>query len=275
MLSTFTLTCTLAFAGGPAIDSICTQVAPANDKWTRSPNQKQAVVLIHGYYVHVFDKSVAKPQLRSWQSANGPLVKEIGKNADVYVFAYGQNAALDAIVKDSKLSANVAELRKLGYSDIVLVGHSAGGLIARHFVEDFPDAGVTKVLQVCSPNGGSPLASLSAAKSQKPFLDCLSTDHRKKCMEQRAGKKIPDGVQFICLIAKEKNKDTDGVVPCASQWTADLHKQGIPAVCVVGGHRDVLRDAKLAVTVAELVNGNHERWPAERIEKVKKEIFGK
>jgi len=190
MLSTFTLTCTLAFAGGPAIDSICTQVAPANDKWTRSPNQKQAVVLIHGYYVHVFDKSVAKPQLRSWQSANGPLVKEIGKNADVYVFAYGQNAALDAIVKDSKLSANVAELRKLGYSDIVLVGHSAGGLIARHFVEDFPDAGVTKVLQVCSPNGGSPLASLSAAKSQKPFLDCLSTDHRKKCMEQRAGKKI-------------------------------------------------------------------------------------
>jgi len=44
---------------------------------------------------------------------------------------------------------------------------------------------------------------------------------------------------------------------------------------VVGGHRDVLRDAKLAVTVAELVNGNHERWPAERIEKVKKEIFGK
>jgi len=275
MLSTFTLTCTLAFAGGPAIDSICTQVAPANDKWTRSPNQKQAVVLIHGYYVHVFDKSVAKPQLRSWQSANGPLVKEIGKNADVYVFAYGQNAALDAIVKDSKLSANVAELRKLGYSDIVLVGHSAGGLIARHFVEDFPDAGVTKVLQVCSPNGGSPLASLSAAKSQKPFLDCLSTDHRKKCMEQRAGKKIPDGVQFICLIAKEKNKDTDGVVPCASQWTADLHKQGIPAVCVVGGHRDVLRDAKLAVTVAELVNGNHERWPAERIEKVKKEISGK
>lgn len=275
MLTTFTLTCTLAFAGGRAIDSICTQVAPANDKWTRSPNQKQAVVLIHGYYVHVFDNSVAKPQLRSWQSASGPLVKELGKHADVYVFAYGQNAALDAIVKESKLSANVAELRKLGYTDIVLVGHSAGGLIARHFVEDFPDAGVTKVLQVCSPNGGSPLASLTAPKSQKPFLECLSTDHRKKCLEQRAGKKIPDGVQFICVIAKEKNKLTDGVVPCTSQWTADLHKQGIPAVCIVGGHRDVLRDAKLAVTVAELVNGKHERWPAERIEKVKKEIFGK
>ena len=275
MLATLALITVLSVSGAPTIDSVCLQVAPAHEKWTRTPDRKQAAILIHGYYVHVLDKNVAKPQFRAWQKADAPLVKELGKNADVFVFAYGQNASLDSIVNHSKLAADVKELRKLGYSDIVLVGHSAGGLIARHFVEDYPDAGVTKVVQLCSPNGGSPLASLTAPKSQKAFLQSLTTEHRKKCLELRCEKKIPDHVQFICVIAKEKNKDTDGVVPCVCQWTADLQKQGIPAICVTGGHRQVLGDAKFAATVAELINSKQGRWPVARVEMAKKEFFGK
>ena len=36
-----------------------------------------------------------------------------------------------------------------------------------------------------------------------------------------------------------------------------------------------LRDAKLAVTLAALVREPQERWSADRVEKAKKEIFGK
>jgi hypothetical protein len=46
-------------------------------------------------------------------------------------------------------------------------------------------------------------------------------------------------------------------------------------VCVVCGHREVVRDAKLAETLAGLVRDKQERWPAERLAKAKKEIFGK
>ena len=275
MLSTVTLYCVLTLGGAPSVQSVCLQAAPAREKWQRSPNQTQAVVLIHGFHFHFLDKSVPKAELRAWQKSDSPLVKELAKSADVFVFAYGQNAGLDTIVKETKLSANVAELRKLGYTDIVLIGHSAGGLIARHFVEDNPDAGVTKVVQICAPNGGSPLAILTAPKSQKAFMECLTTEHRKRCAELRAEKKIPDSVQFLCVVAKEKNKNTDGVVPCAGQWTADLQKQGIPAVCVVGGHREIVRDVKLIETVAAFARDKHERWPVERIEKAKKDIFGK
>ena len=51
-----------------------------------------------------------------------------------------------------------------------LVGYSAGALIARYFVEDSPDYGVTKVIQVCAPNGGSGWGKLTAGvrQSQEP-----------------------------------------------------------------------------------------------------------
>ena len=138
------------------------------------------------------------------------------------------------------------------------------------------NAGVTKVIQVCAPNGGSPLAELGVTKSAKPFVECLTADYRKKCLEERANKFIPEKVQFVCVIARtNKKSDTDGVVPCDCQWTADLHKQGISAISVLGGHRDVVRDAKLAGTLAGLVREPQERWSAERVEKGKKEIFGK
>jgi hypothetical protein len=104
----------------------------------------------------------------------------------------------------------------------------------------------------------------------------LTVEHRKKSLEVRADKSIPDEVQFICVVAKDKkNADTDGVVKCASQWPGDLQKQGIPAVCVVSSHAHVVRDENVVETLAELLRSKHERWPAERVAKARKEILGK
>jgi pimeloyl-ACP methyl ester carboxylesterase len=274
MFYALTLAC-LSYVGEPAVESIFQQAYPITGKLVRSPNQTQAIVLVHGFHYHFLDKNVPKATFRSWQTTDSLLVKELGKNADVYSFGYGQNVPLDTIVKKSALASNIAELRKMGYRDIVLVGHSAGGLIARHFVEDFPDAGVTKVVQVCSPNGGSPLANLTAPKSQTVFMECLTADYRKKCLEMRAEKKIPDKVQFVCIVAREKNKETDGVVPCLFQWTPDLQKQGIPAFGIIGGHRQVVREAKMIETISSVLRDNQMRWSPERVEQARKEIFGK
>ncbi|HZZ81268.1 MAG TPA: hypothetical protein VFE62_22380 [Gemmataceae bacterium] len=282
MVSTLTLFAALLVSGQqPAIDTVCEQVAPvhAEGQWMRSANRTQAVLVIRGLQVHVREKHVARAELQTWQKANSPLVKELGKASDVFVFAYGQNAPIDAVVNQSKLCERVKQIRKLGYADVVLVGHSAGGLVARHFVEDHPNVGVTKVVQIATPNGGASLASLgvlTAPKSQKPFLECLTVDNRRKCLEERAGKVIPKNVHFVCLVAKLKvDPGSDGVVSCVHQWSPDLQAQGIPAVCVTGSHAEVVRSAKLAETVARLVGERHDRWPVERVEKAKKEILRK
>ncbi len=278
MLSSLGLFFTLVLATGQPVQSKCEQAVPApvDGKWTRTPQRTQAVVLIHGYYLHLQDQSVPRPEFRPWQRADSPLVKELAKHADVYLFAYGQNADVDTIVKESKLGENIAQLRKLGYSEIILVGHSAGGLIARHFVEDNPDAGVTKVVQVCAPNAGSPLATVKGHKSQQPFLDCLTEEGRAQCLKAREAKQIPAKVQFVCVIARgDATSGTDGVVPCVSQWTDDLRKQGIPAVAVTADHRSVVRDAKIVETLSGIIHADQPRWSTERIEQARKEIFGK
>lgn len=276
MLSSVTLLCTLTLGGAPAVESIFVPAAPlpVGGKWTPTPNQTCAVVLIHGFHYQLLEKSVPKAELRPWQQPDSLLVKELAKNADVFTFAYGQNASLDTIVKESTIGTNVTQLRKFGYQDIVLLGHSAGGLIARHFVEDNPNAGVTKVIQVCSPNGGSPLATLTGPKGQKAFRDCLTEKGRLECLRIRSDKLIPEHIHFVCVMAMGNGSSgSDGVVPCACQWTADLQKQGIPVVVMPLSHRAAIRDAKAAETLANLVRERPARWPAERIEKARKELF--
>lgn len=278
MLATLTLSCVVLLGGAPAVDSFCLQAAPVpmDGKWKRTPQQTQAVVLIHGFHYHLLSKSVPKAELRPWQKNDSTIVKELAKNADVFVFAYGQNVPLDTIVTDSKLGESVAQLRNLGYTDVALIGHSAGGLIARHFVEDHPDAGVTKVVQVCAPNGGSSLAGMTGPKSQKVFLECLTVNNRKKCLEARASKVIPAQVQFVCVVARTDPKaKTDGVVLCAAQWTADLQKQGIPAIFLMGSHREVVRESKLVETLAILIRDKQGRWSSEQTDEARKSIFGK
>jgi hypothetical protein len=287
MLRSLTLLCTLSLGsafgiaqegGAPAVESVCQQVAPVppNGEWMRSPNQSQAIVLIHGYQYHLLDKYVPRAELRPWQRADSTLVKQLARTADVYVFAYGQNVALQTIVEHSNLPDSVARLSKLGYKDITLVGHSAGGLIARHFVEDCPNAGVTRVFQLCSPNGGSPLANLQGARSQRAFMDCLTEKGRKECLMVRADKSIPRHVQFLCVVGKGDGKsDGDGVVSCVCQWSADLQQQGIPAVALPVGHREIVRDEKTAEALATLVRGNHTRWTMEQTAEARRVILGK
>ena len=152
---------------GPRVESWLEPVLPQplpGQSSTRTPKQWRAVVLIHGLHLHPFSKdNVAKPLLRDWQKPKSKMARELVKYADVYAFAYAQDVGIDEVVRGSRLLDDVRCLRRLGYREIVLIGHSAGGVVARQFVEDYPSEGVTKVIQVCTPNGGSSLARWATA----------------------------------------------------------------------------------------------------------------
>ncbi len=161
-------------------------------------------------------------------------------HADVYAFAYSQDVSLAQVAKCATFEKGIRNLQKLGYKEIVLVGHSAGGLLARQLVEDCPKLGVTKVIQVCSPNGGSMWAdyrSLAASNLQK-FAEGMTRENKRiDTILQK--KHIPKTVEFVCVVGTG-GFGGDWVVSHEEQWSQDLQKQNIPAVRVPVVHTDAM-----------------------------------
>jgi len=270
------------------------QLAPVTGEaisFQRTAGQDRAVILFHGFKLHPFsDEQVCKPEWHIWQRPGGDLLKVLGRDADVYGFAYGQNATVEQIAHGLALASYVRQVKAMGYGEIVLIGHSTGGVIAREFVEDNPQAGVTKVIQVCSPNTGSSLARTTFAvrKIQEPLVLSLSCESRQQSLRERADRKIPATVEFVCVVgrlptdATGKNDDGsetappgDGVVAVDSQWSDDLRRQGIPAVLLPMGHNSVLRTQAGIDKVAELVREKQPRWSQEKVAEQKLRILSK
>jgi pimeloyl-ACP methyl ester carboxylesterase len=261
-----------------AVDAKFVQVSPApKDAFTfqRSLGQARVVVLIHGLRLHPFSNdSVNRAAFHDWQKAGSALVQHLARQADVFAFAYSENVPVEQVAETPGLAVNIWRLRQLGYAEVVLVGHSAGGLVARQFVEDHPGAGVTKVIQVCSPNGGCAYARVEAGvrKNQRPFLSSLTKQARGNFLKARAGRQIPAAVQFVCVVG-DGARLGDGVVSNASQWPADLQFQGIPAVVLRTTHFTAMRTTAEAERLADLIRQSQPRWGPAQVAAVRKELW--
>jgi pimeloyl-ACP methyl ester carboxylesterase len=268
----------LLLAANARVESKFEQVLPEpplGKLMARSEGVTRAIVLVHGLHPHPFSSdNVTRAQFRDWQAAESKLARDLVKLGDVFAFAYAQDIPVEDVATRSELGDNVAELRKRGYTDIVLVGHSAGGVVAREFVEDNPNAGVTRVIQVCSPNGGSNWARVpyTVRRAQVPFLKSLTKDSRRKILEKRSEKRIPETVQFACIVGIG-TKGGDGFVARDCQWTECLQRQGIPAVAVDVTHVTAMRNGKATETIGKLIVDDLKRWEQEKVTQTRKEIF--
>lgn len=281
----------------PCVEVEFVQVAPRPreaKQIQRSPKQVRAVVLIHGLRLHPFSTSnVNKAEMSGWQKPKSNLVAALAKDADVFALAYSHNASLDTIANLPELVQHLRQLRMLGYRDIVLVGHSIGGVLARHLVEDHPELGVTKVIQVASPNAGSNFAKATwgVRKNQEAFLESITHEGRAKTLAGRAAKKIPEGVAFVCVVCRipitadakvevgkvEVDlalKRGDGVVSCRCQWSPDVQAQGIPAIVLDHSHFTAMFSKSTAEALARLIREPPGRWNAEQINGARVKILG-
>jgi hypothetical protein len=264
----------IAFAllGAPAVEARFEQVHPAPGgearaaAFERSPGCERAVVLLQGLKLHPFSaRNATRAELHSWQRPGSAMVEAMRSEADVFAFAYGQTVPLEEIACLEVLAQGLAAVKALGYPQLVLVGHSAGGLIARHFVEDCPGAGVTKVIQVCSPNTGSVCAGAewTVRANQEPFLRSLTRAWRRQILLERAGKEIPPALEFVCVIADGAGIG-DWVVADHSQWPVDLRAEGVPAERLIATHATIFT-RRGARACAELVARPLPRWSPEEV----------
>ena len=241
----------------------------------RTSRTARAVVLIHGLRPHpLSETNVWEPELSGWEEPSSPLVKTLTADADVYSLAYGQNASVDDVARVRSLGQHIAELRAAGYAEVVLVGYSAGALIARYYVENTGGGGVTKVIQVCPPNGGSGWSKLAGGvrKSQEAFVKSLSKDARQAAIRARAELPVPADIEFVCLVGSF-GRSGDGLVRYDSQWPLELQRQGIPAVMLSVPHLTAMHSKLVAQTLADLVRKPQPRWSPGQVEAARSRIF--
>lgn len=273
MLPSLTL---LVVFGAPAeLPTEFRQVAPER-KGTDTANpprsKDRAVLLIPGLKIHPFKPSNAmRPEIRDYQQPGSELVRTLAKASDVFAFGYAQTMSLDDVARSPGLLAAVTEMKKAGYTEIVLVGHSAGGVIARVFAETHPDSGVTKVITVAAPHCGSEIANLKVGypKVQAAFVESLSPEART-----RAGfGKIHDKLQMACIVCKLKPIDFDGLVGIRSQWPEECRKAGVPAALVQVDHWHAMLNTASITVIADLTKQKLVRWSEDEAEQARKVLF--
>lgn len=242
----------------------------------RTPGVERAVVLLHGLTVHPSERRLGRPEPHSWQEPDAPLVKSLSREADVFAFCYTQNACLADVVERSGLIGHVRRLRDLGYAEIVLVAHSAGGLVARQLVEDHPDLPIRRVVQVATPNLGSPWVAFPFPWAvQKPFLTDLTRATRQTEQGRRATVALPAEVEFVCVVANGVMHLGDGLVTVESQWTEDLARQRVPAYEVRSHHRGAVKDAEAVALLTALATTPQRRWSAAEVAAARCRLLGK
>jgi pimeloyl-ACP methyl ester carboxylesterase len=242
---------------------------------TRTAGQCRAAILIEGLDLRPLQpRRAGRADLRPWQQPGSVFVRTLASNCDVFAFTYGQTAPVQEIADLPALGECVQILRQAGYTEIVLVGFSAGGLVARQFVEDNPGAGVKRVVQICAPNEGSGLANFKAGvgPAQREFLQSLTSQARARALQERQGKKIPADVEFVCVVGTGLILG-DGFVSNRSQWPEDLQVQGVPAVILETEHWEALRSERASQLIARLVGQSQLRWDAAQVAAMKRRLW--
>lgn len=254
------------------------QISPENRAGGLPKREKdRAVILIHGLVPRpVQVKKAAIPEPHSWQKPNSHMVKKLAPDFDIYGFSYAQTLPVDFVTHSCGLRGAVKQVKAAGYKEVVLIGHSAGGVVAYQFAEQYPDAGMTRVVVVAAPLHGSRLANVPTvglASTQVPFIKSLAPDCRK-LQSEKCGRPIPVSLEICCVVCKLPRLATDTIVPAESQWPDLAQKQGIPAVLMEVNHFDAVRSARGADKVAELAKGKLTRWTPEEVEQARKALFG-
>src|SRR5438046_634938 len=111
-----TLTMTVAVAvvllsQEPAVETKFVQVAPPVKSAAvpeRTPDQPRAVVLFHGFRPHpISDANAWRADLSGWEEPSSPLVKALGRDADVFALGYAQHLPVEDAARAPALRRHV------------------------------------------------------------------------------------------------------------------------------------------------------------------------
>jgi hypothetical protein len=188
---------------------------------------RHAVVLVHGFGVDFGPISPSQPG-NSWQTARDLFESDPDlSNYDIYMPMYWDDQSL--VDSSLELGCFFRMLRKAHGKEaqIIVLGHSAGGLIVRHYTvsTSYVPGTVDRFLMLATPNGGS-LASrlhLEPGKTPDNNMDGDGTASKEllegspflNCLNNRSETPLVCAKTFLVNRSLQDHRGLNPNVPCA------------------------------------------------------------
>lgn len=191
-------------------------------------DQPGPVLLVPGYGGSTSGLAVLATRLR-----------QAGKDAELVQLPGNAQGDL-AGQADALAAAARAAIARTGAPSVDVVGYSAGGVVARLWLSEHPDAPVRRVVTLGSPQHGTALASLGALVAGQCPVACQQLD--------------PASDLLARLNGRSGSSDSGGEVPAApafvSLWSSSDEVVVPPSSAVLAGALDIrIQDVCPASTV--------------------------
>lgn len=150
-------------------------------------------------------------------------------NASILRFREQANKKIDAILKET------------GHSQVILIGHSMGGIVARAVMVEYGQSRIARVITIATPHLGTswsfifPATPALQMQSRGPFLAALKDEGRQ------------GSVPFLCIATVHDNI----VAPFDQAWLAGAELMLISGVAHVGLLHDKRVIERLALELAK------------------------
>jgi len=130
------------------------------------PEATTAVVYLHGYMDYFFQNHLANFFVVKGMSFYAVELRKYGSSLQEH---HHENFCKDIREYYEEISAVIHQAKEAGHNNIILHGHSTGGLIATHYLLHSPDKSLVTATIL-----NSPFFAFNASKSAKFFLSIVA-----------------------------------------------------------------------------------------------------
>ncbi len=196
------------------------------DRNTQDGKVSDRVILIYGLGVEIGPFKPAK-DTNSWKDAYDLFRSDPDLSPfDFYLFEYRDDQSL--ITSSFELACFLRLMRKVygGKGKNILLAHSAGGLVVRHYTvsKDYLSGTVDRFLMLSTPNWGSPAALIHFDTGDSPEMDdeihsianqILPESRFLNCLNNRSENPADCEENFSIDLGLQDHRGLNPKIPCA------------------------------------------------------------
>ena len=188
-------------------------------------------------------------ELATVASVKGRVTGGLGNGSQAWIFSYPSGIRLG--LASLTLRRIVDDLqRRHGFTQLVVVAHSIGGLVARDFVNqvvqrDAPQY-VSLLLTISTPWNGVAAAKSGLAHSPVVVPAWIDVAQGSAYLAALSDKPLPDGLPHVLFFGYEGGNGSDGTIALESQLQADAQRRAMLVVGFPEDHSAILRSAAVS-----------------------------